>query len=52
MPLRRIAAEVSPLARVNALAPTRVARNKMTGPNEHEQQPARCIDQRLPHPDV
>lgn len=34
--LRRIAAEVSPLAHVNVLAPIRVDRNKVTGPNELE----------------
>lgn len=34
--LRRIAAEVSPLAHVNVVAPIRVDRNKMTAPNELE----------------
>ena len=34
--LRRIAAEVSPLAHVNVVAPVRVDRNKVTDPNELE----------------
>ena len=34
--IRRVAAEVSPLAHVSVLAPIRVDRNKVTGPNELE----------------
>lgn len=34
--IRRIAAEVSPLAQFNVVAPIRVDRNKVTGPNELE----------------